>query len=353
MGSKRSTERMEALRGRLYEGMAANGITGELANEIYDKLAAFSHFGFPESHSVSFAYLVYSSAWMKLHYPAAFLAALLNAQPMGFYTPATLVADARRHGVAVLGPDVHASEPVATLEPLGQEQAVRLGLKSVRNVGDALAERIVDHRPYPSMEDMVRRTGASLPAVETLATAGAFACLGENLGRREALWAAGAVAQVGDERLPGVTVGADAPPLPVMTAPEVTAADLWATGISPDSHPVQYARSRLHQAGAVPISGLVSVDSGQRIAVGGLVTHRQRPATAGEVVFLNIEDETGMLNVICQKGVWSRFRQVARSSAALLVHGRLEKADGAVNLIAEQIRPLPLSVSAQKSRDFR
>src|SRR5205807_2727539 len=148
MGSKRSHERMAALKGRLYEGMAANGITGEVADEIYDKLAAFANFGFPESHSVSFAYLVYASAWMKLHYPAAFLAALLNAQPMGFYSPMTLVGDARRHGVEVRAPDVNASAAQATLEPLaspdkkqgeqGGELAVRLGIDYVRNIGDDL-----------------------------------------------------------------------------------------------------------------------------------------------------------------------------------------------------------------------
>src|SRR5207237_6726722 len=151
MGSKRSHERMAHLRGRLYEGMAAKGITGTVADQIYDKLAAFADFGFPESHSVSFAYLVYASAWMKLHYPAAFLAALLNAQPMGFYSPMTLVGDARRHGVEVRAPDVHASAAQATLEPAGSttrkeeaELAVRLGIDYVRNIGDDLATRIAE-----------------------------------------------------------------------------------------------------------------------------------------------------------------------------------------------------------------
>jgi len=354
MGSKRSKEKMEALRARFYSGMAANGITGAVADRIFEKLAAFANFGFPESHSVSFAYLVYSSSWMKLHYPAAFLAALLNAQPMGFYSPNTLVADARRHGVVVRGPDVNRSAAVATLEPIdppGRECAVRLGITYVRNVGDALAARIADRRPYRSMEDLVRRTGATLPAVEALATAGAFQSL--DLDRREALWGAGAVSQTSPDRLPGVVCGADAPQLPGMSDVELTAADLWATGVAPDSHPMQFARARLDALGAVSAAGLAGVPSGRRVAVAGIVTHRQRPATAQGVVFVNLEDETGILNVICPEPVWARYRRTARSSPALVVGGRLERAEGVTNLVAETIEALPVPVATTRSRDFR
>jgi error-prone DNA polymerase len=350
MGSKRSTERMEALKGRLYEGMKKNGITGATADAIYDKLAAFANFGFPESHSVSFAYLVYSSSWMKLHYPAAFCAALLNAQPMGFYSPNTLVADARRHGVTVHGPDVNLSDVKATLEGDRDTPAVRLGIEYVRNVGDDLAKRIAGRRPYASMEDLVRRTGATLPAIEALSTAGAFGSL--QLERREALWGAGAVAQTADTRLDGVVCGTDAPPLPEMTEPALTAADLWSTGISPDHHVVQFARPALDAAGAVTVSGLERVASGRRVSVGGIVTHRQRPATANGTIFVNLEDETGMLNVICNSEVWARYRRVARSSPALLIRGKLERAEGVTNLIAERIEVLSLTTQT-KSRDFR
>jgi error-prone DNA polymerase len=375
MGAKRSSERMERLRGRLYQGMAERGITGEVADRIYEKLAAFANFGFPESHSVSFAYLVYASAWLKLHYPAAFLAALLNAQPMGFWSPNTLVADARRHGVVVHGPDVNRSAATATLEPEeggedggagGREgagaggpgcgggvaggPAVRLGLSYVRSLGEELAERIAAGRPYASMADLVRRTGVGEGHVEALATAGAFGSLG--LGRRAALWAAGAVAQVRADRLPGTAVGAEAPRLPNMSPVELGAADLWATGLSGDSHPVQFARDRLDELGAVAADGLAAVPPGTRVLVGGVVTHRQRPATAGGTTFLNIEDETGLINVICSRGVWARYRRVGRSAAALLVRGRLERAEGVINVIADQLRPLPLSVTT-RSRDFR
>src|SRR5205823_6919903 len=183
---------------------------------------------------------VYASAWLRHHWPAAFCAGLLNAQPMGFWAPNTLVADARRHGVITCTPDANRSAAVATLEPCAESAggvAVRLGVGSVRNVGDELAQRIADGRPYASMEDLVRRTGASVAAVEALATAGAFASLSQNDRRRADLWAAGAVAQAGPERLQGVVTGADAPELPGMSEMELAAADTWATGVSPGRHP--------------------------------------------------------------------------------------------------------------------
>ncbi len=352
MGAKRSGERMERLKARLYQGMAERGISGETADRIYEKLAAFANFGFPESHAASFAYLVYASAWLKLHYPAAFLAALLNAQPMGFYSPNTLVADARRHGVTVHGPDVNASAATATLEGEGEapNPAVRLGLSSVRTIGDELAEQIAVGRPYTTMAALVQRTGMNQAQVEALATAGAFGSLG--LARREALWAAGAVAQARPERLPGVVVGADAPPLPGMSPVELGSADLWATGVSTSSHPVQFVRAWLDQLGAVPADALPGVEPGRRVLVGGVVTHRQRPATAAGTTFLSLEDETGIVNVICSPGVWARYRRLGRAAPALLARGRLERAEGVTNVLADQLRALPLEV-ALRSRDFR
>jgi len=372
MGAKRSSELMERLKARLYQGMAERGISGRVADQLYGKLAAFANFGFPESHATSFAYLVYASAWLKLHYPAAFLAALLNAQPMGFYSPNTLVADARRHGVTVGGTDVNASAATATLEgsgppgsgppgsgppgsgppgsgPPGSGPAVRLGLSSVRSIGDELAERIAADRPYTSMAELVQRTGSTQAQVEALATAGAFGGLG--LPRRAALWAAGAVAQARPERLPGVVVGAEAPPLPGMSPIELSKADLWATGLSTSSHPVQFVRGWLDQLGAVPADALARIEPGRRILVGGMITHRQRPATAAGTVFLSLEDETGIVNVICAPGVWARYRRLGRTAPALLIRGRLERADGATNLLADQLRALPIEV-ALRSRDF-
>jgi len=354
MGSKRSRERMERLRQRLYDGMAERGITGEVADLIYEKLAAFANFGFPESHSVSFAYLVYASSWLKLHHPAAFLAALLRAQPMGFWAPHTLVRDARRHGVKVRRPDVNASPAHATLEPDPDSaggMAVRLGITEVRSVGEELADRIADGRPYASMEDLVRRTGAGLPALEALATAGAFSqSLG--LSRREALWAAGACAAIRSDRLEGVVTGATSPPLPGMTTPEETAADLWATGIGVEAHPTEHIRDRLRSEGVLTAEDLRTAEPDRRVLVGGVVTHRQRPATASGTVFVNLEDETGLINVICSPQVWDRNRRVARTSAALLVRGVLERAEGVINVVADRIEPLALAAPA-RSRDFR
>lgn len=355
MGSKRSTERMEALRGRLMEGMAANGITPDVGEQIYDKLKAFADFGFPESHAYSFAYLVYASSWLKVHHPAAFYAGLLAAQPMGFYSPQSLVADARRHGVQVLRPDVQRSDAQAILERADDDAlAVRLGLAGVRGVGEKVAEALVAARTadgeFRDLRDLARRVKLSVAELEALATAGALDTLG--VSRRQALWAAAALAQESPDTLPGVSVGVEAPALPGMSDVETSVADVWATGISPESFPTQFVRPGLDQAGVLRVSDATVHEAGRRVAVAGVVTHRQRPGTARGVTFLSVEDETGLLNVICTPGLWSRFRKVARTSAALVVRGRLERADGATNLLAEHLAPLSLQV-ASRSRDFR
>jgi len=353
MGAKRSTERMRRLRDRFYDGMArCHGITGEVADRIYEKLEAFANFGFPESHSLSFASLVFYSSWFKLHHPAAFCAALLRAQPMGFYSPQSLVADARRHGVVVHGPCVNAGLVHATLENAGEE--VRLGLGAVRHIGEDLAGRIVSERdaagPYASLLDLTSRVQLSVPQTEALATAGALGCFG--VTRREALWAAGAAAAERPGRLPGVGTSSHVPALPGMSEVELAAADVWATGVSPDSHPVQFLRADLEAMGVTPASALLSVRDGSRVLIAGAVTHRQRPGTARGVTFLNIEDETGMVNVLCVPGLWARYRTMALTARALLVRGQVQNATGAVTVLAERLAPLDLAVGS-RSRDFR
>ncbi|MBK0865873.1 error-prone DNA polymerase [Saccharopolyspora sp. HNM0986] len=357
MGAKRSTARMARLRSRLFEGMAANGISGELAEQVYAKLLAFANYGFPESHALSFATLVFASSWFKRYYPAAFCAALIKAQPMGFYSPQSLAADARRHGVRVSGPDINASRVHADLEPDAESTggaAVRLGLSSVRTLGDDLAEQLAAERAergaYSSMTDLARRVTLTAPQMEALATAGAFGCFG--LSRRQALWNAAAAAADRPDRLPETTVAAQAPLLPDMDGVELAAADVWATGVSPDSFPVQFLRSKLDELGAVPATGLSEVEQGERVLVGGAVTHRQRPATASGVTFLNLEDETGMINVVCTAGLWARYRKVGRTSSALLVRGTVERAEGVVNLRADRLQRLDMRVPSQ-SRDFQ
>ncbi|HVE97177.1 MAG TPA: error-prone DNA polymerase [Pseudonocardiaceae bacterium] len=357
MGAKRSTERMERLRERLFNGMARHGIRGELAEKIYAKLLAFANFGFPESHSISFASLVYYSAWFKHYYPAAFCAALLQAQPMGFYSPQSLIADARRHGVTVRGPDVNASGVHAGLEPAAEgapEQAVRLGLAMVRTVGQPLASRLVEeretHGPYRSIADVAHRVGLTTAQAEALATGGAFDRLAPH--RRQALWSAGAVAAERPDRLPGTAVGVVAPTLSGMSELELAAADVWATGVSPHSFPTQFLRADLAGLGVVPAAELPARQDGQRVLVAGAVTHRQRPGTAGGVTFLNVEDETGMVNVICSPGFWVRYRTVMRACPALLLRGRLQIAEGVINVLAEHAEPLAMRVRSH-SRDFR
>lgn len=348
MGSKRSLERMEKLKGRLYEGMAEKGVTGAVADEIFEKLRAFSSFGFPESHAVSFAHLVYSSAWIKYHYPACFLAALLKGQPMGFWSPQTLSADARRHGVVIQGPDINASDATTKVEADG---SVRVGLDYVRGIGADRASKIASGRPYLNMEDVSSRCELSQSQLEALATAGAFGCFG--VSRRSAMWSAGAVAQSKPGRLRGIVTGVKAPSLRDMTVAEQTGADIWAIGFSPDHSPTEFARDHLRELGVTRIDELASIDVRRRVKVGGVVTHRQRPPTAGGITFLNLEDETGMLNVICSKAVWSRHRTVALTSVGLLIEGRLERAEGVINLIAEKLSMLPVKVSSGlKSRDF-
>jgi error-prone DNA polymerase len=371
MGSKRSVEKMERIKKRLYEGMAGNNITGELADDLFLKLSAFANYGFPESHAMSFAYLVYASAWLKRYHPAAFCAALLNAQPMGFYSPQSLVDDARRHGVEVRRPDINLSDAAAVLESTATTRwgsardepphawglggpAVRMGLSSVRTLGDDLAQAIEEERraqgPYRDMSDLARRTGCTTAHLEALATADAFSGFG--LSRREALWAAGAAAQDKPGKLPGTVVGAAAPTLPGLADVDKLVADVWATGLSPDAHPAQFIRAEMAKQGALPIARLGRVEAGTRIRVGGIVTHRQRPATAGGVTFINLEDETGMLNVTCSPGLWQRYRKVARSSAALIVRGRLEKVEGVLNLVADRLDAVTPPISPA-SRDFR
>jgi len=378
MSAKRAPERVEELRKRLLDGMAGRGIGPEVAQDIYAKILAFSNYGFPESHAISFAYLVYASAWLKRYYPAAFTTALLRNQPMGFYAPHSLINDARRHGVTVLGVDVNASDALATLEGFGPADqagpgqagpgqagagqagpAIRLGLSAVRNLGTPAAERIAVGRPYRDLEDFATRARLPAAALEALATAGAFGCFG--LSRRAALWAAGAAASLREGQLPGTVTGMTAPPLPAMTPAEETLADLWATSTY-GTHPVAHIRAALDARQVLTAEAIRSAsapaDDGAEVAVAGLVTHRQRPPTARGVVFLSLEDETGMVNVICPPPVWERHQPAATAAPALLVRGRIERtgpagtASTAVNLVASTLRPLRVA-AATTSRDFR
>ncbi len=378
MGSKRSPERMERLHDRFRAGARQRGVPDDVIEEIWVKLAAFANYGFPESHSVSFAYLVYASSWFKRFHPAAFCAGLLNAQPMGFWSPHSLIQDARRHGVEVRTVDCNTSAADATLLPKsgsghhigtpdvrcgdqnGSEgwgvggPVVQLGFREVRGIGIDLAREIADARdgggPFVSMEDLARRIELTLSQLESLATAGAFECLG--LSRREAIWQAGAVAQGGVDRLPGIVTGDRPPALPGMDDFETARADLWATGMSPEGHPTKFIRDDLDRMGVVTSVGLWEVEPGSKVLIGGVVTHRQRPATAGGTMFLNVEDETGLINVVVSKGCWNAHRRVALTAPAMLIRGRCERSEGVINVVAEKLSFLPVG-GTPKSRDFR
>jgi error-prone DNA polymerase len=359
MAAKRSAARMEKMRARLYEGMAARGVTGAVADQVFEALAAFANFGFPESHSVSFAHLVYSSAWVKLHYPAAFTAGLLNSQPMGFWSPQSLVADARRHGVGVRRPHVNRSAVGASLEGPRAAPVLRLGLGSVRGVGEATAERIVGGRPWAGGEDLVRRAGVTQAQLETLAAAGALDPVGEEVPgsvtamRRRLLWAAGAAAQSTPDRLPGIVVGAEAPPLPEPSLYDSVGDDLWALGLAPERTAMHLARERLEAMGVLTALALEGCEDGERVTVAGVVTHRQHPETARGAVFINLEDETGHVNVVFSRGAWARWKHVARHAPVLLIRGRVRKGQGAVSFDAERVEALVVGTQVPASRDFR
>ncbi|WP_293790717.1 error-prone DNA polymerase [uncultured Corynebacterium sp.] len=403
MGSKRSPQKMERLKKRFYQGLKnKNGIMGAIADRLWDKIVAFASYGFPESHSQSFASLVYYSAWFKYHYPAEFCVALLRAQPMGFYSPQSLLADARRHGVQVLPVDVNASAvqadavvPLATpprsnrptgvhglgrgtAEPVGQ---IRLGLSGaggVKGISTEVAGRIVEARErlgrFTSVEDLSREAGLTTAQVEKLARAGALGSLG--LTRRQAVWAAGVAATERPGMLPG-TSGVHAPALPGMSAFEMAASELEATGVTTDEHPVQLLRSYLNQwhrrpngasgasnaggAAVVTADSLLHVPNGTRVRVAGVVTHRQRPMTAGGVVFFGLEDETGLANIVVSPGLWTRQRAVALNAKILVVRGIVHNAEGAAAVTADlleqvetQLRPAGEIAGAHAgARDFR
>ncbi len=378
MTHKRASEAMERLREEVYSGMERNGITGPPADEIWEKLQGFASFGFPESHSVSFAYIVYAAAWLKHHWPTEFFAGLLNAQPMGFYTPNSLVQDAQHHGVVVLPPDVNSSSFDCTVEPvvvdagdvahylggiwrrgrgpvddpLRSAVALRIGLRYVRNLGEAEIVRIEAARmlggAFTGPEDLAQRTGLPLDAYEGLAASGALNPIG--LDRRDGMWVAGSLTELGPGRLP-LPPGEGPPPFRAMGDAERVQADLWSTGIS-TTHPVALARGALDAAGCTPIVGILGGRRhGKRARVGGIVTHRQRPSTARGVRFLNLEDETGLLNVVVLPQVWEANYEVARKAVGVVIDGVVEHVDGVTNFVAHRFERW--SVDGVRSRDFR
>jgi error-prone DNA polymerase len=355
MGAWRKTGVIEQFRQKLLAGMQANGYTTEFAERLYGQMKGFGEYGFPESHAASFALLVYASAWLKCYHPAVFLAAILNSQPMGFYAPAQLVADARKHGVEVRPTDVNHSAWDCTLERVGAAaHAVRLGWRLVDSLGEGCARQIVAARaagPFASWADFVRRTGFRASALTRLARADAFRSLG--LSRREALWQALAR----QETAPLFDGLEDEPPapLPRMSPQQEVIADYQAGGFSLRDHPLRFLRDQLRQRRVVTAAELATLEADRRYRVAGLVLMRQRPSTAKGITFVTLEDETGTANLIVHQTTWERFHRVARRAGALIARGLLQRQVGVIHLLVDRLDDLTAELAQidSRSRDFR
>jgi error-prone DNA polymerase len=345
-------------RERLLNGMASNGYGSAFAEQIYRQILGFGEYGFPESHAASFALLTYISCWLKCHEPAAFAAALINSQPMGFYAPAQITQELRRCGVKVLAVDVAVSHWDCTLErPEGTETpspALRLGLRLVRNLREADAVRIVTERasrPYGSIDDLSERAQLSRRALQSLAAAGALSALSAH--RHEAHWRA-----LGVERLPGLIEGLSAlepsVALPQPTESQNILADYQHLGLTSGRHPLALLRPALSRRGFHSSRELALLPDGISVRVGGLVTHMQQPATASGVVFASLEDETGIVNVILWPKVFEAQRRCALESSLLVVEGALQRREQVAHVIARRLHNASrwLGHLARDSRDF-
>ncbi|HEY4413196.1 MAG TPA: error-prone DNA polymerase, partial [Gaiellaceae bacterium] len=358
MSRKRSHAALEAYRARFVEGALAKDVDEQVANDVYDKLVAFSGFGFPKSHSAAFGLLAYQSAWLRHHYSAEFLAALLNAQPMGFYPPATLVRDGQRRGVETRPPDINLSGAGCTIE----DGTVRVGLKYVQGVGEDDAETVVDERarsgPFRSIRDLAQRVTLSEAELTSLAESGA--CDSFGLQRRELLWQLGLVPRA--QTVPGSGGGEKqlALPLePTVATPKLPEPTVWermlddyrTTSLSVGVHPLELMRPHLPK-GTLSSVELLEQPNRSNVQVAGMVVARQRPSTANGVVFMLLEDELAQVNLIVLPQVYERFRAVVRSEPLLLVRGRYEHSDRNRNvLVSELVSLAPLARSLTDGAD--
>jgi error-prone DNA polymerase len=346
MSRKRSEAALEAYRGRFVEGALGRGVDEERAHLIYDKLVGFSGFGFPKSHAAAFGLLAYQSAWLRHHHPAEFLCALLNAQPMGFYPPSSLVRDAQRRGVEVLPPDVNRSSAKATLE----NAAVRVGLDYVASVGEDDAAGIVAERErggrYRGVRDLAQRAPVDERALESLVASGA--CDSFGAPRRTLLWELGLVPRAtsvpgsgGAERQLALPLEptVETPPLPPQSEWDRMLADYRTTGLSVDTHPLELLRPHL-PPGTLSSRELAELPHGRRVTVAGMAIARQRPSTANGVVFMLVEDEFGQVNLIVPPSVYDRFRAIVRGEPLLLARGRYERIERNRNVLVSELETL-------------
>ncbi|MFL5939676.1 MAG: DNA polymerase III subunit alpha [Gaiellaceae bacterium] len=349
MSRKRSLEAIEAFRGRFVEGAVARGVGAEVANAVFDKLVGFSGFGFPKSHAAAFGLLAYQSAWLRHHHPAEFLCALLNAQPMGFYPPASLVRDAQRRGVEVRAPDVNRSAAKCALE----EEAVRVGLSYVRTLGEEEAETVAAEReragPFSGVRELAQRTGLDRARLEALVASGACDGLGRGGQRRRALlWELGFTPRA--QTVPGsggeesqlalpLDPTAKTPALREQTPWERMLADYRTTSLSVGAHPLSLLRPHLPER-TLSSRDLAEARPGGLVAVAGMAVARQRPATANGVVFMLLEDEFGQMNLVVPPSVYERFRALVRAEPLLLARGRFERVGRNQNVLVRELESL-------------
>jgi error-prone DNA polymerase len=345
LGFKRSQERMRGVIARLHRGMTERGIAAAAQEEIAKMIRSFALYGFPESHAASFALIAYASAYIRAHHPACFATAMLNCYPLGFYSPATLVKDAQLHGVEVRSVDVQESAWLCTVEPDG---AVRIGLRYVNGLREAAGQRIAEAAPYASIADLAERARLHRDELEQLAEVGACASLGHT--RREALWQ---VAALRGELLAQAT-SATPSPLDELTELEATLADYRGTGLTTALHLMGHLRPRLRARGILSARELAGVRNGRWVRTAGMVIVRQRPSTAKGFLFLTLEDETGMGNVIVVPKRFAEHRAVLLSAGILLVEGPLQNQEGVIHVRGQRFSKLGIEANAvPPSHDFR
>lgn len=357
MAAWHRTGRMERHRERLLGRMRAKGIAAEFAERVFEQIRGFGEYGFPESHAASFALIAYATAWLKCHYPSEFACALLNAQPMGFYLPATIVEDAKRHGVVVRTIDVMASEWDCTLEPCTESCggfAVRVGLRYVKGLSEKGGSKIAGSRRvagFTSLQDLARRSGLDEASLEALAEAGAFDSL--RIDRRTALWEVRRLVRTRNESL-SLVARERSPKFAPLTDFEEVTWDYRSTAHSARRHPLAPMRAALARHGLPDAQTVAAMKNGTKIRYAGLVICRQRPGTAGGVVFMTLEDETGFLNAVLWESVFQRYAILAKTASFLGITGKLEVEDGVVHLVAEELwEPrLALKPASAGARDF-
>ncbi|MDB5718405.1 MAG: polymerase alpha subunit, partial [Sphingomonas bacterium] len=375
MATFRRVGKIGTLEKRMVGRMIARGYDAEFAHNCFSQIRGFGEYGFPESHAASFAHLVYISSWLKCYFPEVFAAALLNSQPMGFYAPAQIVRDARAHGIDVRHPDVSTSEWDCTLEPVPRRRrrAVRLGLRLIGGFRQDWAHAIAGarrERAFASLDDLRRRAGLPAQALDKLAAADALASI--DLSRRQGLWAASGLPRIAPAPLfaaAGIEEGDGLPPaaLPRLSAGEEVVGDYQAIRLSLKGHPVGFLRDRLAAVRAIPAAALEETRDGRKVSVAGVVLVRQRPGTAKGVVFITIEDETGVANLVLWPSVFEAFRPVAMGARMLLAHGRIQRAEGVTHVVVDRLEdwgaalgdlshaeaPASESVSRRHPRDVR